>query len=68
MYAYAGGGDEELPFEENDILEIVDQSDDNWWKTEKAGVIFLVPAAYLEILGKFLNLGRQGVYRLPAAG
>ena len=50
-YAYDGGSEEELPFAEGDILDIVDTSDANWWKTEKAGAIFIVPASYLEIIG-----------------
>lgn len=50
-YAFDGGSEEELPFAEGDTLDIVDTSDSNWWKTEKAGVIFIVPASYLEIIG-----------------
>ena len=50
-YAFDGGSDDQLPFAEGDILEVVDTSDPNWWKTEKAGVIFIVPASYLEIIG-----------------
>ena len=50
-YAFDGGSGDQLPFAEGDILEIVDTSDANWWKTEKAGVIFIVPASYLEIIG-----------------
>ncbi|ORY26048.1 hypothetical protein BCR39DRAFT_542389 [Naematelia encephala] len=50
-YSYAGGSDTELPFAEGDLLDIVDSSDPDWWKTEKAGAIFLVPASYLEIVG-----------------
>ncbi|KAK8861200.1 hypothetical protein IAR55_002019 [Kwoniella newhampshirensis] len=50
LYEYAAGEADQLPFAEGDILEIVDKSDVDWWKTEKAGVIFLVPAAYLEVI------------------
>ena len=51
LFSYAGNSDEELPFAEGDTIEIVDRSEDDWWKTEKAGVIFIVPASYLEIIG-----------------
>ena len=37
---------------EGDELVIVDSSEDDWWKTEKAGVIFIVPAAFLELIGE----------------
>jgi hypothetical protein len=52
LYTYEGGEDEQLPFAEGDELSIVDTSDPDWWKTEKAGVIFIVPATYLELIGQ----------------
>jgi hypothetical protein len=56
-YAYTGNSDEELPFAEGDVLTIVDQSDADWYKAEKAGVVFIVPAAYVELSEwPFLNL------------
>jgi hypothetical protein len=51
QFSYDGQSEDELPFLEGDILEIVDTSDGDWWKTEKAGVIFIVPASYFELLG-----------------
>lgn len=51
-FTYDGGSEEELPFVEGDVLTIVDTSDEDWWKTEKAGVIFIVPASYFELLGE----------------
>lgn len=48
-YAYTGNSDEELPFAEGDVLTIVDQSDADWYKAEKDGVIFIVPAAYVDL-------------------
>lgn len=49
LFPYAGNTDEELPFAEGDILNIVDSSEADWWKAERSGVIFNVPAAYLEL-------------------
>jgi uncharacterized protein YaiE (UPF0345 family) len=51
QFSYDGQSPDELPFLEGDILSIVDTSDSDWWKTEKAGVIFIVPASYFELLG-----------------
>ena len=53
QFSYDGQSEDELPFLEGDILTIVDTSDSDWWKTEKAGVIFIVPASYFELIGKF---------------
>jgi hypothetical protein len=49
LFPYAGNTDEELPFAEGDILNIVDSSEADWWKVEKSGLIYIVPAAYLEL-------------------
>jgi hypothetical protein len=49
LFPYAGNTDEELPFVEGDILNIVDSSEADWWKAEKNGIIYLAPAAYLEL-------------------
>lgn len=49
-YSYTGGNADELPFNEGDELSIIDRDDADWWKAERAGVVFIVPAAYLEVL------------------
>lgn len=51
LYDYPGGSADELPFSEGTVLSVVDCSDPDWYKTEKDGIIFIVPAAYLEIQG-----------------
>ena len=51
LYAYTSNGTDELPFAEGDELTIIDRSEEDWWKTERDGVIFIVPAAYLEVIG-----------------
>jgi len=50
MYPYAAGNSDELSFEEGDVLAIVDRSERDWWKAEKDGKIYVVPAAYLEVM------------------
>jgi len=50
IYAYASNNSDELTFAEGDILSIVDMSEEEWWKAEQGGVVFIVPAAYLEIV------------------
>lgn len=49
LYTYAGGDPDQLPFEEGDDLSIIDRSEADWWKAEKDGVVFICPAAYLEV-------------------
>jgi len=48
IYAYASDNSDELTFAEGDVLSIVDTSEEEWWKAEQGGVVFIVPAAYLE--------------------
>jgi len=50
VYAYAGDNSDELSFAEGEILSIVDTSEEEWWKAEQGGVVFIVPAAYLEVV------------------
>ena len=50
MYPYVAGNPDELSFEEGDVLAIVDRSEHDWWKVEKDGKIYVVPAAYLEVV------------------
>ena len=51
LYSYTGSSDQELPFVEGDILTIVEHTDDSWWKAVSDGIVFLVPAAYLDLQG-----------------
>lgn len=51
LYTYAANGADELSFTEGDELAIIDQTEEDWWKTERDGIIFIVPAAYLEVIG-----------------
>lgn len=51
LYSYEGNSPDELPFSEGDELTIVDRSETDWWKAEREGVVFIVPAGYLEIEG-----------------
>lgn len=48
LYSYIATSAEEISFEENESVSIVDQSDPNWWKAEKGGVIGIVPGTYFE--------------------
>jgi len=50
LYSYTGNSPDELPFSEGDELSIVDRSDADWWKAEQGGVVFIVPAGYLEVM------------------
>lgn len=49
LYTYEGTSSDELPFAEGDELTIVEHADTDWWKAEQSGVIFIVPAAYLQL-------------------
>ena len=50
LYSYAASNADELSFEEGDDLAIVGKVDADWWETEKDGAVFVVPAAYLEMV------------------
>jgi hypothetical protein len=48
LYSYESTNADELAFGEGDTVIIVDQSEMDWWKAERDGLVFVVPAAYLE--------------------
>jgi len=50
LYSYAAMNPDELPFAEGDELAVVDRSEPEWWKVEQDGMIFLVPAGFLEVV------------------
>lgn len=50
LYSYQSAGPEQLSFEEEDDLAIVERADPDWWRAEKDGMVYIVPAAYLEIV------------------
>lgn len=49
LYAYVATSEDEISFEEEESLNIVDTSDESWYKAEKDGVIGLVPSTYIEL-------------------
>ncbi|TXT04229.1 hypothetical protein VHUM_04227 [Vanrija humicola] len=55
VYDYAAGSAEELSLTEGDALEVIDQADPDWWKVEKSGAVYIVPAAYVEIIDDRLD-------------
>jgi hypothetical protein len=50
LYDYAGDDADELPFTEGAKITIIDTSDSDWWKTERGGVVFIVPSSYMEVI------------------
>lgn len=50
MYSYSTSSADELSFTEDDMLDIVDTTEEEWWKAEKGGGVFMVPAGYLELV------------------
>ncbi|KAI6037806.1 hypothetical protein EDC04DRAFT_2868580 [Pisolithus marmoratus] len=44
-----GSTPDELSFTEGDVLTIVDRMESDWWKAERDGLVYLVPAAYVEV-------------------
>ena len=49
LYPYAGSNPDELPFAEGDALTVIDRSDADWWRVEQDGLVFIIPAGYVEL-------------------
>ena len=50
LYPYTGSNSDELPFAEGDTLTVIDRTDADWWKVEQDGLVFIVPAGYVELV------------------
>ncbi|KAJ3827567.1 hypothetical protein F5880DRAFT_1609212 [Lentinula raphanica] len=50
LYTYSGENPDELSMAEGDEVIVIDQSEAEWWKAEQGGVVFIVPAGYLEVI------------------
>ncbi|KIK68649.1 hypothetical protein GYMLUDRAFT_36129 [Collybiopsis luxurians FD-317 M1] len=48
LFTYTGANPDELSMAEGDEVTVIDQSEEDWWKAEQGGVVFIVPAGYLE--------------------
>ncbi|KAJ7041981.1 hypothetical protein C8F04DRAFT_1077868 [Mycena alexandri] len=48
-YDYNASNPDELSFAAGEVLSIVDTSEEEWWKAERDGAVFIVPAGYLEV-------------------
>lgn len=54
LYDYTASNTDELSFKEGEILDIVDGIEDvneEWWKAQKDGLVYIVPKSYLELEG-----------------
>lgn len=71
LYAFTPNNQEELNFEKDTLLEIIDQPKDDpeWWKARKEdGTIGLVPKNYVKIVdGNQENRPKNAVTNTPAA-
>lgn len=50
LYTYTGANPDELSMAEGEEVTVIDQSEEEWWKAEQGGVVFIVPAGYLEVV------------------
>lgn len=50
LFDYEAHEDDELSFNENDIIRLVQETDDGWWTGERNGQKGLFPANYVELL------------------
>ncbi|KAI6017676.1 hypothetical protein BKA83DRAFT_4322698 [Pisolithus microcarpus] len=48
LYSYEGSSPDELSFTEGDALTVVDCLESGWWRAERDGVVYAVPAAFVE--------------------
>ncbi|KAG8868591.1 hypothetical protein FRC20_003109 [Serendipita sp. 405] len=50
LYDFQASNADEMTFEEGEKIIIVDRSEGDWWRAERGGKIFAVPASYLDLI------------------
>ena len=56
LYDYDATSPEEASFKEGETLQIVDQSDENWWLIVRHDRCYLVPANYVALAVSYTHL------------
>lgn len=60
LYDFEAQGDDELSVSEHDQLALIEKENDEWWKLQNAaGVVGVVPAAYVEILDSVRDMPQE---------
>ena len=47
MFDHDAGGDDELSLREGELVEVLDQEDNHWWKGSLNGNVGLFPSNYV---------------------
>ncbi|KAG8833257.1 hypothetical protein FRC17_011032 [Serendipita sp. 399] len=50
LYDFQASNADEMSFEEGQRITIVDRSEGDWWRAERGGQVFVVPASYLDLV------------------
>lgn len=48
IYDYTAANEDELSFSQNQIINVLDKSNPDWWKGELNGVTGLIPTNYVK--------------------
>lgn len=49
LYSYQANESDELSFYKNDVLEILEKNDDDWWLAKKGDEIGMIPSNYIYV-------------------
>ena len=52
LYKYAAQNGDELSFEKDSIINVLDKDDPDWWKGEVNGTVGLFPSNYVKQLDR----------------
>ncbi|CAL8385495.1 unnamed protein product [Gadus morhua 'NCC'] len=50
LYSYEGDAEDEIAFEEDDIITHIEMVDEGWWRGQRGGRSGLFPAAYVQLV------------------
>ena len=67
MFDRDAGGDDELSLREGDLVEVLDQEDNHWWKGLLNGKVGLFPSNYVKLGKSTISIPKSQPTSVPIA-
>uniref|UniRef100_A0A0L8GU92 SH3 domain-containing protein n=1 Tax=Octopus bimaculoides TaxID=37653 RepID=A0A0L8GU92_OCTBM len=59
MYPYTAQNSDELTFQKDDVINVINKDDPDWWKGDLNGMIGVFPSNYVAVANSYVHDGRQ---------
>ena len=67
MFDHDAGGDDELSLREGELVEVLDQEDNHWWKGSLNGKVGFFPSNYVKLEKNPISTPKPEPQRAPVS-